>query len=108
MQQQRRASSPAVGGEAVGNRTDDQPVGSAHRDKLAELPVRPTEVKLGVTANSTGDPEEEGGGREEDLKPQTSSGHLNLFSEGGWNKPVHLTNHGRFHHYSFITQTSSC
>lgn len=71
VQRQSGAVGPAAGGEAVGDGVDDQQIGHAHRDQLAQLPVRrirSTEINLCVAAGDAGEPGEEGGGREKDLQ----------------------------------------
>lgn len=92
VQWQCRVACQAAGGETVGNRADVQQVGHAHRHHLAELPVervRPPETKLRITAGGAGEPGEEGGGREEDLREITSSVHLKAFTEDARDTHLH-------------------
>lgn len=92
VQRQCRVACPAAGGETVGKRADVQQIGHAHWHYLAELPVervRPPETKLRITAGGAGEPGEEGGGREEDLREMTSSVHLKAFTEDVSNTHLH-------------------
>lgn len=71
VQWQCRVGRPAASDQTMGDGADVQQVGHAHRHHLAELPVervRPPETKLRITAGGAGEPGEEGGGREEDLR----------------------------------------
>ena len=66
-----RSVCPVVAGEAVGDRADDQQVGHAPRDHLADPPVPPVrsvEMKVSVAAGDAGEPDDYGHNREEDLR----------------------------------------
>ena len=63
---------------------DVQQIGHAHRQPLAQLPVRrvqPPETELRKTAGGAREPGEDGGGREEDLQEMMSSVELSLSSQ---------------------------
>lgn len=70
----------------MGDGADVQKVGHTHRQHLTELPVervRPPEPELRKAAGGAGEPGEEGGGREEDLRHVTSSVQRMVIDEDG-------------------------